>query len=106
MASTSVSMAPVAVVKTLAHALKYHKNDCVGLLLGSGIGTGQVEINDVVPLFHDRIMVSAMETAFEMVEALNSGQEGRQIIGVYDAPIKSKQEEGQPLSFLALSLAE
>ena len=93
MASTSVSMAPAAVNKTLAHILKHHSCDCVGVLLGSGIGRGQVEINDVVPLFHDRVMVSAMETALEMIEALYEGNDSRKIIGVYDAPIKGNQED-------------
>ena len=108
MASTSVSMAPAAINKTLAHILKHHRNDCVGVLLGSGLGRGQVEVNDVVPLFHERVMVSATETALEMIEALNEGNDSRKIVGVYDAPLKGSQEDesNQPLSQLALSLAE
>ena len=108
MASTSVSMAPAAVNKTLAHILKHHRNDCVGVLLGSGLGRGQVEVNDVVPLFHERVMVSATETALEMIEALNEGNDSRKIVGMYDAPLKGSQEDesNQPLSQLALSLAE
>ena len=100
MASTSVSMAPAAVNKTLAHILKHHRNDCVGVLLGSGLGRGQVEVNDVVPLFHERVMVSATETALEMIEALNEGNNSRKIVGVYDAPLKGSQEDesNQPLS--------
>ena len=61
-------------------------------------------MNDVVPLFHERVMVSATETALEMIEALNEGNDARKIIGVYDAPIKGSQEE--ECSQLALSLAE
>ena len=109
MASTHVSMAPAAVNKTLAHILKHARFDCVGILLGSGIGRGQVEVNDVVPLFHDRVMTSATETAFEMIEALNEGNQDRQIIGVYDAPLRGVSEENnnsQSLSVLALNLAE
>ena len=93
MASTSVSMAPAAVNKTIAHILKHHNRDCIGILLGSGIGRGQVEINDVIPLFHERVMVSTTETALEMIDALNEGNDSRKIIGVYDAPIKGIQEE-------------
>ena len=104
MASTSVSMAPPAINKTLAHVLKHHRQDCIGVLLGSGLGRGQVEVNDVVPLFHERIMVSATETALEMIEALNEGNDSRKIIGVYDAPIKGSQDED--CSQLALALAE
>ena len=70
-------MAPAAVTKTLAHVLKHHRNDCIGVLLGSGIGRGEVEINDVVPLFHDRVMTSAMETALEMIEAYNDSAPDR-----------------------------
>ena len=40
MASTNVSMAPAAITKTLAHILKHHRSDCIGILLGSGLGTG------------------------------------------------------------------
>ena len=88
MASTNVSMAPAAVNKTLAHIVKHHRNDCVGILLGSGIGRGQVEVNDVVPLFHNRVMVHSTETAMEMIEAHFNGNSDRKIIGVYDAPIR------------------
>ena len=60
-----------------------------------------------MPLFHERVMVSATETAFEMIDAFNDGNDARKIIGVYDAPIKGTSEESsQPLSQLALSLAE
>ena len=107
MASTTVSMAPIAVNKTLAHVLKWSRNDCIGVLLGSGIGRGQVEINDVVPLFHERVMAGPMETALEMIEAIHEGNDDRKIIGVYDAPIKGTNEEAsQPLSQLALNLGE
>ena len=107
MASTNVSIAPCAVTKTLAHVLKHHRNDCIGVLLGSGIGSNQVEVNDVVPLFHERIMVSAVETALEMIEASFDGDEGRKIVGVYDAPIRGVDpSSNQVSSTLALNLAE
>ena len=107
MASSNVSLAPAAVNKTLAHVLKHHRNDCIGVLLGSGIGTGQVEINDVVPLFHERIMVSAVESALEMIEAHYDGDDARKIVGVYDAPIRGiDQSSNQVASTLALNLAE
>ena len=101
-----MSMAPAAVTKTLAHVLKHHCNDCIGVLLGGGTGR-EVEINDVVPLFHERVMTPAVETALEMIEALYDGQSDKKIIGVYDAPIKGVSEDGQhQVSSLALSLAE
>ena len=88
MASTSVSMAPKAVTKTLAHCLKHHQKDCVGVLLGSGLGRGEVLVNDVIPLFHERVMTSAMEIALEMIEAYYGDNQDMQIIGIYDAPIR------------------
>ena len=52
-------------------------------------------------------MTSAMETALEMIEAYTDSAADRQIIGVYDAPIKANSTEAnQPLSTLALTLAE
>ena len=61
----------------------------------------------MVPLFHERIMTSAVESALEMVEAHFDGDEGRQIVGVYDAPIRGiDHSSNQVASSLALSLAE
>lgn len=41
----------------------------MGILLGSKAGN-TVTVTDVVPLFHERVMASAMEVAFEMVDAM------------------------------------
>ena len=47
--------------------LKYQKNDCMGLLIGSR-AAGKVSVTDVVPLFHDRVMSNTLESALELVE--------------------------------------
>ena len=61
----------------------------------------------MVPLFHERVMVSTMETALEMIEAHYDGDNRRKIIGVYDAPINGIGEDSNaPVSQLALSMAE
>ena len=92
MATSTVSIAPMAMNKMLAHILKHHRNDCIGVLLGSGVGQGQVEVNEVIPLFHDRVMTSMMETALEMIEAhYDQSQPALKIVGVYDAPIRGNQ---------------
>ena len=111
MASQSVSMAPKATTKMLAHVLKHHQKDCVGVLLGSGLGRGEVLINDVIPLFHERVMTSATEIAFEMIEAyFGEDNQDLQVIGVYDAPIRADVEgnnsQSAGLSPLALNLGE
>ena len=107
MATTQISFSDPALVKSIAHILKYQKHDCIGLLLGSKDGT-DVRVNDVIPLFHDRIMTSSTEIAFEMVQALYEGDENKQLVGVYDAPLKFRGADGKalPISSLGLSLAE
>ncbi len=45
-------------------------------------------MNDVVPLFHNRVMTHSTETAMEMIEAHFGDNSDRKIIGVYDAPIR------------------
>ena len=49
-------------------------------------------MTDVVPLFHDRVMTSATETAMEMIECVFTKDKTRQIIGVYDAPLRVKDD--------------
>ena len=66
------------------------------MLLGSGLGRGEIEINDVIPLFHERVMTSATEIALEMIEAyFGENNQNCQVIGIYDAPIRPDQEGNQ-----------
>ena len=65
-------------------------------------------VTDVIPLFHERVMACSTEIAFEMIEAHLQGQPAKNILGVYDAPIKYKNQDGSavPLSQVALLLGE
>jgi len=103
MESKSVTLNKRPLNKALAHIIKHHKNDCVGVFLGKKAENGEVIIQEAVPLFHDRVFTSTMETAFEMVEAVYPEY---QIVGIYDAPLKYKQEDAVPLSSLSITLAE
>ena len=95
-----------ALRKSVAHILKYHRHDCVGILLGQKQG-GKVQVTDAVPLFHERVMASAAETALEMIEAVYGSDKTKQVIGVYDAPLRVKDDPSKsPLSTLAVTLAE
>ena len=49
-------------------------------------------MTDAVPLFHDRVMSSATETAMEMIECVFANDKTRQIVGVYDAPLRVKND--------------
>lgn len=73
----------------MLHALKYHKSDCLGVLLGSKVeaeGKRTVVIDDAIPLFHTRVMSGALEIAFEMIES-TMVTNTKKIVGVYEAPI-------------------
>ena len=64
-------------------------------------------MTDAVPLFHDRVMTSATETAMEMIECVFAKDKTKQIVGVYDAPLRVKNDPDQsPLSTLAITLSE
>ena len=104
MASTSAQLSKKASNKSIAHILKYQKHDCIGALIGTR-NQGKLTITDVVPLFHDRVMASALESALELIEIVHL-KEGEQILGVYDAPLRCKQDDAVPVSALAVTIAE
>ena len=53
--------------KVVAHLLKNQKSDCIGILLGHRQSANEVSVTDAVPLFHDRVFASTLESAFAMV---------------------------------------
>ena len=50
-------------------------------------------------------MASALESALELIEMVHL-KEGEQILGVYDAPLRCKQDDAVPVSALAVTIAE
>ena len=104
MASSSVQFSKRASTKALAHILKYQKHDCIGVLIGTK-DQGKLKVTEVVPLFHDRVMGSALESALELIEMVHLSEHD-QILGVYDAPLRYKQEDSPSLSPLAVTIAE
>ena len=105
MASQSVVIEKRALRKSVAHILKYQKHDCIGALIGQRLPGGKINVTDAVPLFHDRVMTSAVESAFELIECVAlKGDEV--VLGVYDAPLRYKQEDAAPLTPLAVTMAE
>ena len=105
MSLKSVEYETKSIRKAIGHTLKYHKSYCTGVLIGTR-NSGHVKVEDVVPLFHDRIMTSAMETSLELIEAVYQDSDNLQIVGIYDAPLRWKAEEPVPLSQFAITLAE
>ena len=88
----------------LLHSIKHHKNDVIGILLGSKKGNG-VEVVDAIPLFHTRVFSSSLEIAFEMVEAyLNVEQPNLKIVGIYEGRLSGNLEA--TMSPLAQAVAE
>lgn len=70
----------------LLHSIKYHKSDVIGVLLGKKIDSKKIEVQDSVPLFHNKVTSGMLEIAFEMIEA-TLVNENLKIVGVYEAPI-------------------
>lgn len=99
----TIQVEPKAMRKALAHTLKHSKCDCIGVLLGRSTDAGLV-VTDAVPLFHDRVFTSALESAFTMITQVYEGQ--HQIIGIYDAPLRYKSGDAVPLSSLSLAIAD
>ena len=71
MSTKQFELSENAINKALAHLLKYQKSNCTGVLLGTR-KNGLIEVVDSVPLFHDRVMLSALETALEIVDSVYS----------------------------------
>ena len=92
MATRSVEIQQVASRKMLAHLIKYQKNDCIGLLIGNR-DSNVITVTDAIPLFHDHIMTGMLEVAVEMVDTVCQVGETEQIVGVYDAPVRAKQQK-------------
>ncbi len=101
MSKTQVEIKSKALRKAIAHTLKHCKNDCVGVLLGS-IKADVIVVEDAIPLFHDRVFASALESAFDMISLVSD----LKIVGVYDAPLKYKSGDAVPLTSLSQSIAE
>ena len=104
--SKQYSINKTSMVKACSHILKHSKSDCFGILLGSNNPVSGITVTDVVPLFHDRVFSSTLECAFTMIGCLYAGQDNKQIVGVYDAPLKFKSGEAYPMSSLCTSVCE
>jgi len=98
----SITLQDKALRKMLAHVLKHHKSDCIGVLLGSRT-EDSFTVTDCVPLFHDRVYTSSLEAAFNAIQWTYADST---IIGVYDAPLKYKSGEAIPFTSLAVNIAE
>ena len=86
----------------MAHLLKHHKNDCIGLLIGSK-KENTMEISDAIPLFHDHVFSSTLEVAMEMVDTV---VEAGQIVGVYDAPVRARAQSETRISPISSNITE
>ena len=97
----TIDRLPVA--KAIAHILKNAKNDCIGVLLGQNTEQG-IHVTDCIPLFHDKVFASTLESAFAMISHVYANK--HDIVGVYDAPLKYNTGDAVPLSPLSKQLAE
>ncbi len=88
--------------KLMLHTIKYHKSDCLGLLIGRKTEAKKIQIEDAVPLFHQRVMSGSLEIAFDMVESNLSGDS--KIVGIYEAPLLGVDTASVP-STLAIAIA-
>ncbi|EAR92951.1 Mov34/MPN/pad-1 family protein (macronuclear) [Tetrahymena thermophila SB210] len=73
----------LAYKKAYLHALKYVKDDVIGVLTGK-IENGQITVEDAYPLFHSRVVSPTLETAFELIEGALKKKK-QIIVGLYEA---------------------
>jgi len=59
--------------KVFAHILKNQQHDCIGVLFGNR-DKDSIHITDAVPLFHDRVFASTLESAFSMISLVYESQ--------------------------------
>lgn len=73
MAVQGCTAEPAALLKVLAHALKFHASTVNGVLLGSvpESGKGRISVKDVIPLCHTATTLApALETGLALVSNL------------------------------------
>ena len=92
MSTSNIDLDTQALRKSISHILKHHKSDCIGILLGHKGESGTIKVTDAIPLFHDRVMTSTTEIALEMIDCVYAGEDLKQIVGVYDAPLRVKND--------------
>lgn len=108
MSNTKLSMKDRAFLIMHLHAIKYHNFDCLGVLIGSKEGE-TVTVTDAIPLFHQRVQSSMLEIAFDMIESVylgNSKNQGKKIIGVYEAALPGSLVGGREQTTLAQYICE
>ncbi len=70
----TVKLESQAYLKICLHALKHHKSDVIGALIGKKEDR-TILVSDVIPLFHDRVLSGPLEIAFDMIESYLSQSE-------------------------------
>ena len=68
------------------HSIKYHNFDCIGVLIGHVDYQNIVQVENAVPLFHQRVMTGLLEVAFDMIDSLFL-KKSQVIIGLYEAAL-------------------
>ena len=72
--STGAKLSQKAYVKLMLHACKHHSSGVNGILLGEKVVAGQdVQVLDVVPLFHTSTLSPMLEVALDMVRLAVNG---------------------------------
>jgi hypothetical protein len=66
MSNLNISLSERAYLLMHLHSVKYHNFDCIGVLIGNKEGQ-TLQVQDCVPLFHQRFMTGTCEVAFDMI---------------------------------------
>jgi len=86
------------------HSIKYHNFDCIGVLIGNKNG-GSLEVEDCIPLFHQRFMTGSCEIAFDMIQSVYLKGDQR-IVGLYEAAMPHNLPNGREQTNLSQYLCE
>jgi hypothetical protein len=62
----SINLADKAYAKIMLHCIKHNVSDCIGVVIGKE-SDGHIEVQDVIPLFHERVFAAQLEIALKFV---------------------------------------
>ncbi len=62
-------------------------NDCYGFLIGTSNDSG-INVTDVVPLSHDKLLAPMLDVALKFIES-----ENKEIVGFYENILMNKDRE-------------
>ena len=91
----------LAYSKLMMHVLKHNSKDVVGLL----IKNAKDSIIDVLPLFHETVMISSLDAAFHLIQDFYLAENpSYKVVGVYESSVSGKKSKFLASTYKILDL--